>query len=258
MSQATPYPQVNELLERLLTDVQIILRGKLVGLYLYGSLVTGDFDSISDVDLLAAVTSEVNEAEFATLQAMHERIVMNNPEWEERIEIAYYSLEGLKRFKTKDSPLAIISPGEPFNVKQAGKEWLMNWYMVQVKGQTLFGPPPQTIIEPTTQGEFLQAVKAHITGWRDYFQDVHSRAGQAYAILTMCRGLYTSIHGEQVSKKKAAQWAAKELPEWSGLIENALVWRQAWRETGVDHAATLDETRRFVYFMIERVEHLKT
>jgi predicted nucleotidyltransferase len=51
----TPYADVNQLLEQLLSSLQTILGKKLVGLYLYGSLVTGDFDhECSDIDLLAA------------------------------------------------------------------------------------------------------------------------------------------------------------------------------------------------------------
>jgi predicted nucleotidyltransferase len=68
----TPYADVNRLLESLLSRMRHIFREKLVGLYLYGSLTTGDFDpESSDIDLLAATSSDVSEAEFDTLRAMH-------------------------------------------------------------------------------------------------------------------------------------------------------------------------------------------
>jgi hypothetical protein len=38
------------------------------------------------------------------------------------------------------------------------------------------------------------------------------------------------------------------------LIRQALAWREAWRDENVDHAATLPETRQFVYFMLEQLE----
>ncbi|KKU23014.1 MAG: hypothetical protein UX35_C0012G0001, partial [Microgenomates group bacterium GW2011_GWA1_46_15] len=44
LMNVTPYSDVNRLLNTLLTRMQSILHDKLVGLYLYGSLVTGDFD----------------------------------------------------------------------------------------------------------------------------------------------------------------------------------------------------------------------
>jgi predicted nucleotidyltransferase len=52
--QVTSYTDINALLDSLLMHMQNILRQKLVGLYLYGSLVSGDFDyESSDIDVLA-------------------------------------------------------------------------------------------------------------------------------------------------------------------------------------------------------------
>jgi hypothetical protein len=67
----------------------------------------------------------------------------------------------------------------------------------------------------------------------------------------MCRILYTLKFGEFNSKLKAAQWAQQNLDsEWSSLIGNALLWREAWRDEEVDHDATLSETLRFVRFAL--------
>ena len=53
------YPQIGALLDELLTQMQAVLGDKLVGVYLYGSLVVGDFyDAISDVDLQGLVDSD--------------------------------------------------------------------------------------------------------------------------------------------------------------------------------------------------------
>lgn len=254
MMEAVPYPHVRDLLARLLSGFQTTLGDQLIGLYLYGSLVTGDYnDGISDVDLLAATAADINEREFAALDAMQNALIARFPQWDDHLEIAYLSLRALKTFKTESSPIGIISPGEPFHIKPAGKDWLMNWHFVREKGLTLFGPPPQTIIEPTTEEEFIQSVKDHAAHWREWIDHIHTRPSQAYAILTMCRTLYTCATGEQVSKKQAALWAAKELPEWSALIHNALVWRQAWRDENVNHDATLPETRRFVDFITSQI-----
>ncbi len=66
---ATHYPHINELLETLLSQIQAILGEKLVGFYLYGSLVRGDFDyEISDIDLLAATATNVDKNEFHVLK----------------------------------------------------------------------------------------------------------------------------------------------------------------------------------------------
>lgn len=253
-----PYPHINSLLERLLSQMQTILGEKLIGLYLYGSLATGDFDvEISDVDLLAAVESDINQAEFDALKLMQDGIVQKHSEWKDRLEIAYLSLEGLRTFKTHRSPIAIISPGEPFHIKDAGRDWLVNWYMVREKGKVLFGPPPDVIIAPISKEEFIECVKEHVALWHEWINDIVHRGSQAYAILTMCRALYTVRNGEQVSKRRAAAWAEKELPEWVSTIQNAVMWRQVRLDENVNHEATLPETRRFVHFVIDQILHIE-
>lgn len=255
----TLYPDINRLLDTLLSQIQIILSDKLVSLYLYGSLVTGDFDhDISDIDLLAVTSSDLDPAEFDRLQQMHDDIADQNKQWDNRIEIAYLSTAALKTYKSHPSNIAIISPGEPFHTKEAGIDWLINWYIVREKGIPLFGPSPDIIIDPITHEEFIQAVIDQTKDWGmsaagGGLDHIHSRPYQAYAILTMCRALYAFKNGDQVSKKQAALWAQKELPEWSSLISNALAWREAYREQDVDHAATLPETVGFVRFVVARV-----
>ena len=68
--QPTPYDHVNVLLERLFAHMQAILGDKLIGLYLHGSLVTGEFDDYSDVDLLAALSDDLDTATFDSLETI--------------------------------------------------------------------------------------------------------------------------------------------------------------------------------------------
>lgn len=249
----TPYPHVNAVIDRLRVGIRAALGERLVGLYLYGSLVTGDYDDdSSDVDLLAVTKTDITQSEFDALKQMQDALTAEQARWHDRIEIAYLSRHALQTFRTERSPIAIISPGEPFHVKDAGIDWLMNWYVVRTYGRTLWGPPPAAVIAPISRDEFVQAVKGHMHDWREWLDHIDTRPAQAYAILTMCRGLYTARHGEQVSKLRAAQWAAAELPEWSALILDALRWRKAWREDA-DPQQTLSQTHAFVRFMIETV-----
>lgn len=253
----TPYADINLLLEQLLSGVQKILGKKLTGFYLFGSLVTGDFERRrSDIDLIAATSSDIAEKEVEALQKMHHDFADKNKEWNDRIEVAYPSVTALKTFKVHQSKMAIIHPGEPFHVKEVGKDWLMNWYTVREKGVVLFGPSPKTLIEPISKEEFIHAVQeyAKLLNKRIYHMPM-GRSGQAYTILTMCRVLYTSQKGEQVSKKRAALWAEKEFPQWALLIQNAFVWREACHDEQVDHEVTLSETQQFVRFVISQFEN---
>lgn len=102
--QPTPYPHINELLERLLSQMQKILGKKLIGLYLYGSLVLGDFDAdISDIDLVAALSSDIDEREFEALQKMHIAFAHAHKEWDDRIEVCYISVAALNSVRSRAS-----------------------------------------------------------------------------------------------------------------------------------------------------------
>lgn len=250
----TAYPDIDMLLRYLLGQIRQLLGEKLVALYLYGSLVTGDFDrEISDIDLLAATASDIEEQEFERLQQMHSEVVAKNPEWNDRLEIAYLSVAALKTFRTQVSQIAVISPGEPFHFKEAGKDWLINWWVVREKGVTLFGPPPTALIEPISREEFLQTVQDHTQAWGEWINQMQDLPGQAYAILTLCRALYAAKNGEQGSKKEAALWAQVSYPQWASLIQKALAWRTGWRDEAADKATTFPETVSFVHFAIDQI-----
>ncbi len=249
----TPHADINELLELLLARMQGILGKKLIGLYIFGSLVTGDFDyESSDIDLVAALSADLDEKELESIKMMHADIALTHKEWDDRIEAGYISIANLKK-ATLSCKIALISPGEPFHVKETENDWIINRYVLREKGRTLFGPAPKTLVDPIAKEDLMQAFQELMKEWREWIKHtevMRSRNYQAYVILTMCRALYTFKTGEFVSKKQAASWAEKELPEWSSLIRRALIWREAWRDEQVDGDATLQETLRFVRFVL--------
>jgi len=251
----TPYADINRLLESLLSHIRHIFQERLVGLYLYGSLTTGDFDpDSSDIDLLVVTSSQITTPEFKALHAMHRDFIRANPEWEDRIDAVYLPLAALRRFRSEKNPI-VISPGEPFHVREgeALRDWLQNWYIVRESGIALFGPPPKAVIPSITQDEFVEAVRryaAEVSGWLGHEPN---RKSQAYAILTLCRALHVHRTGKTASKRQAALWAQEEFPEWSRLIQGALEWRQAWRDEHVDHAATRAETMQFIKFVSDQI-----
>ena len=65
---ATPYPDVDALLESLVPGLRRALGERLLGLYLFGSVVTGDYDAaVSDIDVLAVLDSSLSEPEIEPL-----------------------------------------------------------------------------------------------------------------------------------------------------------------------------------------------
>jgi aminoglycoside adenylyltransferase-like protein len=234
------------ILDRIREGIDHQFGDTLAGLYLYGSLVSGDFvTGISDLDLLAVTTRDLHDDDVAPLEALHAAIVAERPEWADRIEIAYLSAQGLKTFKTARSPLIIISPGEPLHLIDAGSDWLMNWYLIRTSGVALYGPPVSEVIPLITQQEYLQAVRAHLSSADDWIARATSRKPGSYAVLTAARGYYTLTHGEHASKAKTAVWMKEQFPEWAGLIDRAL----AWRVMPLDQPLTNDDRREIAAYL---------
>ena len=260
MINTTNLVDIKNLLDLLLVEVQKVLGKKLRGLYLYGSLVWGDFDvCVSDIDLLAITSDGVSDVEFNKLKEMHEDFAKVHPAWDNHIEVQYASESGLKIFRTRSSRMAVISPGEPFHVIEAGIDWLTNWYFVQDYALTLLGPAPNQFINPISEEEFIQAVYDHALFWRDHVKQArNARPYQSYAVLTLCRALYTVAHKQQVSKKDAAEWAASQFPEWADFIREAIYVRShIWESTQVDADKAYPKTELFVFEAIEKIKQLR-
>src|SRR5215210_6997597 len=182
--------EIETLLGRLTDEIRLNSNDTLVGLYVYGSLVTGDFDKDrSDIDLLAVVDTDVEGETFGRLDRMHARLVEDRPAWEDRIEVAYVPAPALCNFRTQKDQIAVISPGEPFHLKTAGKDWLMNWYTVPNVGVTLYGPPTQTLIPEISQSEFVEAVREQAEIWKEWVYKMRTPGALSYAVLTLCRAL---------------------------------------------------------------------
>ena len=110
---------VGALLEALVADIHATLGDDLVGIYLYGSYVSGGFDpSVSDLDLVAITSREADLLDLGRLGAMHAAFADRNPEWNDRIETVYIGREALGSFRTSRCRLAVISPGEPFHERE--------------------------------------------------------------------------------------------------------------------------------------------
>jgi predicted nucleotidyltransferase len=220
----------------------------LIGSYLFGSVVTGDFEArISDVDTVAVLRSDLTAAQLVELKRLHFEIVEEMPQWEDRVEVVYLSSGALKSFRTESSAAARISPGEPFHVIEVDHRWLIDWYRLRDIGIALCGPPVPSLVPVISHDEYVEAVRQHMLAWPDSVDGFATQGAQAYAILTMCRGLRTWRTGEHVSKREAARWACKVLPEHAKLIRDAVVWRERSRITPrIDGAATRDAARRFV------------
>ena len=92
---------VTEVLGDLVQGIKGSLPDNLVGVYLRGSIATGDFDpAMSDVDFFAVTERPVSDIEFAALSSLHERLSnLPNNKFGHELEGPYINRSAAKRFR---------------------------------------------------------------------------------------------------------------------------------------------------------------
>lgn len=230
--------------------------GSLVGLYVYGSLVTDAFEpAVSDIDLIAALAEAPDPELVRRLGAMHAALVRAAPEWDDRIEVDYVSVGRLATCRTRATTIARISPGELLHPVEAGRDFFLDWYPARQDGIALVGPPIASLIPPIPESDYLDEARRYLAGFRTRFDRDASAGSQAYAILTMCRGMYALTTGERLSKRAAALRVRRDVPRWEHLIDRALAWRdRQWDADQPDASGSIAETRAFIDEMSDRLD----
>ncbi len=236
VTHPTPYPDVNAVLHMLLSSVQTILGDHLIGMYLYGSLASGDFDQSSDVDFVVVTYDKIAGDLFPALQAMHARIAASDSWWATELEGSYIPQHALRRYDPTHALHPHIERGrdESLRMMQHDSDWIIQRHILREQGLVVTGPAPHTLIDPVLPNELRRAVLEILHGWLAPMLDdptrLNSRGYQSYTVLTMSRMLYTLQYGTVVSKPVAAHWAQETLGErWVTSIERAWAGRQGPR-----------------------------
>jgi hypothetical protein len=254
----TPYPEVNDALVTLLSSAQAILGEHLVGVYLFGSLATGDFNpESSDLDVLIVPDAALSDEQFAALAALHERFAAGDSPWATEIEVSYIPPGDLRRYDPARTLYPRIDRGSGLlGLRPHDIDWVIQRHVLRESGIALTGPDPRTLIDPVEPDELRRAeVELMRTWWGPMDADpanLQRRGYQAYCVLTMCRVLYMLEYGTVVSKPAAAAWALRTLDaRWSPLIERALAWRKDQQEVMSEDVA---ETQALIRHTLARCE----
>jgi len=225
----SPLRDVNATLHALLSGVRAILGSRFIGLYLYGSLASGDFDpERSDIDFVVVTDGALPEDLIRALGAMHARLAASGGKWAAKLEGAYTPREALRRYDPAAAPCPRINEGR-FYIAGEESDWIIQRYVLREQGVVVAGPPLGPMIDPVAPEDLRRAVLGYLREWWAPMLDsparLRSREYQAYAVLSMCRSMYTLEHGAMVSKRAAARWAQAMLgPRWVPVIERALAW----------------------------------
>ena len=226
----TPFPDINAVLEKLLTNAQAVLGNQFVGMVLYGSLASGDFNSeTSDIDFLIVTSDALSDGKILELKTMHEDLWESNLKWSKKLEGRYLPKNEMRRHNPAYPPRPCLNE-EHFYLAHEESDWIIQRHIIREQGLVLAGPDPKTLIDPVTPSEINGAIAGYLREWWKPMLNRPARLDsseyQSYAVLSMCRALYTLAHGTIASKPISARWAQQKFGErWAGIVDLALAWR---------------------------------
>jgi hypothetical protein len=238
--------QVSALLQEIKAQFPIILGRNLVGIYLYGSLTQASFNpKRSDIDCIVVTKRDLSDAQFRKLDAWLSRLAESNP-WATRLQVSFL-------IKTKVLTMNSKACLYQFGVlKRGGSDGNpIIWMNVLKSGVALYGERPESFVPVITPEILFDALRREVGYLREEiiekteseWRDVASY--RAYAILTLCRILYSSRKGTIVSKARAAKWSLKHLPEeWREIIQQGMKYDETNRYASI----SLSRLKQFIAF----------
>jgi len=238
-NRPTAYPDVNAVVVEFLAGIRAVLGDHLRAMYLSGSLALGDFSpGSSDIDFVVVTEAEVSDDALGGLRALHARFNAGDSPWATEVEAAYIPQDDLRRYDPDHAchPHIQRGPEEALVWDQLASDWVLQRHILRAHGIVVAGPPPDMLIDPVSADEMRRAVAALMRAWWGTMPvepaPLRRRGYQAYAVLTMCRILYTLNAGDVASKQHAARWAQGTLGgRWDALIARARAWRKDSQQT---------------------------
>jgi len=184
----------------------------------------------------------VEARRLAALERLHLEFVARHRDWTERVEVGYVGRAVLRTLAgTPEGTIAVISPGEPLNIKPIEWDWVLNWHGVRTRGEVVRGRLRRDLGPEISPAAFRRAVKEQLDAWPGYARQpsvAYVPAQQGYIVLTICRALHALETGEQTTKEGAAAWAADRFPDRADFIREALAAHRA--DYGAVHARVIE------------------
>ena len=222
----TPYPELNAVLDELVTSARRILKDNFVAASLQGSFAVGDFDDHSDVDWIVVTEQALADSERCALQAMHERIFDLESEWAKHLEGSYIPRSILRDYALSGTNVWYLDHGSRVLERSDHDNTIVVRWILREKGVALACPEPAELIDPIPVEALRQEILAVINDWgAEILEDperINNRFYQTFAVLSYCRMLHDLNSGQVGSKRAGAEWAKNNLElAWSDLIDRA-------------------------------------
>jgi predicted nucleotidyltransferase len=253
--RATPFSELNELLEELVGYVESVLGDNLIGAYVIGSFALGAGDPASDCDFLVVTAEQVGREQERALRRRHREIPAREGYWEQNLEGSYAPIADLETLERLDRKWLYIDRG--FREMQwsthcntEDSRWIL-----RERGVILAGPEPRAFACEVPADALRHKARLQI---ESFLPDLFTWTSfdiawsQRYAVETLCRMLFTLETGAVTSKRAALEWAKPHLSSvWHGLIDQALADRAVqWDDP--PRSGSVEATIAFAAYARER------
>ena len=218
MPDYTPQ-EIKDFLIPVISYIHSVLRDKLIGTYLHGSLAMGSFQlDSSDIDLIFVVKEHLSSEENREIVNYLNKIrlpgrsidvsilleaVLQNPQYPIFVELNY------------DYPDDIFA-NEPDN------QVVAHLYEAKERGFCIWGKPVSEVFSKIPAKYYLLSIIDDLKYTRKYLLE-----DPVYWVLNACRTMAFIKEGTVLSKPEGGEWGTTNLPEkYRNLINQALLCRQ--------------------------------
>ena len=246
---------VNGILNQIKTIFTHILKDKLTGIYLHGSLAFNCFTwETGDIDFLAVVNAALTHAEKTAI--IKSLLELNKQAPPKGIEMSIVTEEACRNFAYPTPFLlhfsnAHISACEKdtdafcHTMSGTDKDLAAHFAVTRSVGIALCGKSIPELFAHVPKEYYLDSIKQDIENAETEITET-----PVYTVLNLCRTLAYIRENLILSKKQGGEWALQKLPsEYRPIVASAL------HEYSAQEKPTYDNTllRTFARFMLDRI-----
>ncbi len=202
-----------------------LLQDALVGVYVTGSLVMGDYQpASSDIDFLAVTSSPLAQTDVPRIAALHLSLQRAHQQ-ARRLEGAYAAAG---RLSASGIAGLIVTVGSGKQAALSPSDYTAdNMWALRHCAFAVDGPPPTSVMPPVAADDVRAAL-------RDYLAELVARAQSAHGnpvdtLLNIARCLFGIERGRACTKAEAAEWLGGREPS----LRDALSAAQSLRAGGM-------------------------
>ena len=217
---------MDQSIQKMISALVSILGENLHSIWLYGSVVLGDFClGWSDIDMLALTRGAPSEDQARALLMLRQELREQEPD-----NPYYRSFEGIIADVTEYqkgcfSRLVYWGTSGQRITDRYEKDVFGEWELAR-RGQCVYGEADRSLFQEPSREDLIRAIRSHLEGIRRYAVTTDESLYSCGWLLDISRCLYTLHTGEVIAKTAAGRWALeKRLCPDPEALETALAIR---------------------------------